>query len=317
MGLLTKKMMIGASYAAITISLSTTSVGGSSSSSTVTSSTVTATLSGGSPVRTLTWQYVSGDSSVLPTNSSNASTQFQKTGMSVGATSAVYRLAAKDGVTGITYYSNNVSIYLERSNPALSVSTPADIIVYTPSSSSITVSGSTSISVSGGVPPYTIVWSKSGDFVISPSGTSCTASRVLAPTGGVSGPLYATVTDSINQSTTVSCGVVLINNGSVPPTLSASVSPSVVYGLSDSGDPVSDPATVTPSGGVAPYGYAWSLVSGEASATAPSSATSQFGTTRYTNGTVDSTMRCVVTDSSGQSYPVTLTVRLTVWFNPN
>jgi hypothetical protein len=71
----------------------------------------------------------------------------------------------------------------------------------------------------------------------------------------------------------------------------------------------SDPATVTPSGGLAPYTYSWATPG--MAATAPTSATTQFYKTlahdaEYVNDAV-----CTVTDSLGAHTTATVGVDLT------
>lgn len=236
--------------------------------------------------------------------------------MSVGTIAAVFVCAVTDRVTGQTL-SVTVTVTLTRGNPALSVGTPADIFVQTPSSAEITVSGSTSVSYSGGVGPFVVTWSKSGDFSISPAGTSCTASRALFPTGGVQGTLSVTVLDQgTGQQQTRTCNVTLINNGSAPPPLSVSVSPSAVEGFSDVGQPETGAATATASGAVGAVTWQWRLVSGVGGISSPNSATTTFSYSMGT-GTATGTFEVKVTDSLGRSATATVAATFRVWINPN
>jgi len=243
-------------------------------------------------------------------------TQWQATGMSVGTLTAVYDCAVTDRVTGETKHIS-VTVTLTRGNPAMSVSTPADIFVQTPSQTEITVSGSTSISISGGVGPFSVTWSKSGDFSISPAGNSCSASRALYPTGGVQGTLSVTVVDQgTGQQQTQTCYVTLINNGSAAPPLSVSASPSSVEGFSDAGQPETNATTATVSGAVGAVTWQWRLVSGVGSISSPNSATTTFGYSMGT-GTATGTFEVKVTDSLGRSATATVAATFRVWINPN
>ena len=89
------------------------------------------------------------------------------------------------------------------------------------------------------------------------------------------------------------------------PAFSASVSVPEVYGVSTApggGFVTTNSVTVTPSGGLAPYTYAWSLVSGaSATAQSPTFATTTFRANVGPSDSVVSTFACLVTDSLGQN----------------
>lgn len=85
-------------------------------------------------------------------------------------------------------------------------------------------------------------------------------------------------------------------------TFSASASPETVYGFGV-GTATSATTTVTPSGGTAPYTYAWSNLTYDASvaptASAPTAASTAFVQTTMDPGAIyTSAWRCTVTDSS-------------------
>lgn len=72
---------------------------------------------------------------------------------------------------------------------------------------------------------------------------------------------------------------------------------------------ISDPVTCTPSGGLAPYTYAWTIISGTAGVGSPSSASSTFSKTVSGFGTPEyATAQCVVTDSLGDTATVTVSL---------
>lgn len=83
--------------------------------------------------------------------------------------------------------------------------------------------------------------------------------------------------------------------------LTVSVDPtSANADVQGSGVAVSPAVTATPSGGVAPFTYAWTRVSGFSSnATAPSSATSSFSRFVNSGENASEEWRCTVTDALG------------------
>jgi hypothetical protein len=93
-------------------------------------------------------------------------------------------------------------------------------------------------------------------------------------------------------------------------TLAASASPETVSGFtSGSGTCTTNNVTVTPSGGVSPYTYAWAVVSHDSgvapTADAPSAATTAFSQTSIgANEYYSATFRCTVTDDLGDTTTV-------------
>lgn len=87
----------------------------------------------------------------------------------------------------------------------------------------------------------------------------------------------------------------------IPP-LSASASPATVAkAVNGGGTGVAGPVTATPTGGRAPYTYAWTRLTGTASITAPGSSGTYFSDTVGPNETRISTFKCTVTSSDGQT----------------
>lgn len=84
-----------------------------------------------------------------------------------------------------------------------------------------------------------------------------------------------------------------------------SVAPTAVFGTvnsTSSATVTSGAATVSVAGGVAPYTYAWSLVSGGPMAiTAPTAASTTFSTTLLPSNSRSAVFKCTVTDSAGVS----------------
>jgi hypothetical protein len=102
----------------------------------------------------------------------------------------------------------------------------------------------------------------------------------------------------------VTGAVQLLMGGAARP-LSASASPSSVSGsTASSGTATTNATTCTASGGLAPYTYAWSRVSGDTS-TSANSATSAATTFSASVGPVNSSRvsvwKCTVTDALGHA----------------
>jgi hypothetical protein len=97
-------------------------------------------------------------------------------------------------------------------------------------------------------------------------------------------------------------------------TLAASVSPSSLTKTDTTATIVTGSATVTATGGTAPYTYAWTRIAGSTSISATSStaATTTFTGTSLASGTTyDATFRCTVTDSAAATKTVDVVVSIT------
>lgn len=97
-----------------------------------------------------------------------------------------------------------------------------------------------------------------------------------------------------------------------PPPLSASISPNPTYGSrTGAGSVTAGPATVAPSGGVAPYSYSWSRVSGDAFTINSPTAYATTFTAAVPAGVLRfGIYQCVVTDSLGATVAPNTTVEL-------
>jgi gliding motility-associated-like protein len=130
--------------------------------------------------------------------------------------------------------------------------------------------GTATVTASGGVSPYAYVWSPSG-------GTAATA------TGLAAGTFTCTITDA-NGATVVKTVTI-----TQPTQLTATSSQTnnIIYGGT------TGTATVTASGGVSPYTYAWS----------PSG-----GTAATATGLAAGTFTCTITDANGATVVKTVTI---------
>jgi hypothetical protein len=93
--------------------------------------------------------------------------------------------------------------------------------------------------------------------------------------------------------------------------LSASASPSFTFGITlGTGTAVTDSTTVTPSGGTAPYTYAWTVLSYTHPTTSPTINNPTSATTAFTQtgivpgGGYGAVMRCTVTDAAAATTTV-------------
>ena len=179
------------------------------------------------------------------------------------------------GATGLTANSYTVTV-----TDANGCTTTASTIVTEPTAltASITAStpvscfggnnGSATVAASGGVGPYTYAWAPNG-------GTGTTASSLIA------GAYTVTVTDANGCTTTASVNI------TEPPALGGTTTvTSATCGQSNGS------ATVTPSGGVAPYSYLWS----------------SGGTNATENGLAQNTYTVTITDANSCTFTVTATV---------
>lgn len=71
------------------------------------------------------------------------------------------------------------------------------------------------------------------------------------------------------------------------------------FGATAPGVVASSPTTATPSGGLGPYTYAWSLLTGSMTITNPTSATTRFSRSLPVYGSASATARVTCTDSLG------------------
>jgi gliding motility-associated-like protein len=134
-------------------------------------------------------------------------------------------------------------------------------------------SGSASVTPAGGTAPYTYSWNTS------PAQTTATS------TGLIAGTYTVTVTDAHNCTTTATAAI------TQPTTLNATTS--TLANVSCNGGS-NGSASVTPTGGTAPYTYAWS--------------TSPAQTTATATGLAAGTYTVVVTDAHNCTKTVTATV---------
>lgn len=174
---------------------------------------------------------------------------------------------------------------------------------------------SVAVTVLGGTPTYTYAWSwDSGG-----SGLTITSSTSASTTFGATGlALHETrtgtakcvVTDSASNTQTIFVNVEIDESASIPTAKAAPTSVSVTGSAASETTPST---TVTPTGGLAPYTYAWTWSVGGTSITigSPSSATTTFNNGSMTSGsTLTGTAKCTVTDALGQTCIATVAVSL-------
>ena len=186
--------------------------------------------------------------------------------------------------------------------------------------------GSVTVTVTNGRAPFTYSWaylSGTSATINSPSAATTTFTRDAAGSSGGTqyvGTYRCTVTDATGRTATNDVTVTTTHTSTFS-TLSASANVGSVTGSGSTGVPganisvTTGSVTVTPSGGSAPYTYAWTNVSGTtATVNSATSATTTFtrnaagsnGGTNYTG-----VYRCTVTDSAARTASVDVTVSTT------
>jgi hypothetical protein len=223
------------------------------------------------------------------------------------------RLLATDGGTSST---NPTTTGLAAA--AASISTTLNAAA-SPSSLSTSGTGtplttaSTTVTPTGGTSPYTYAWTRiSGSTLITANSASAATTTFTGATLA-SGTTYSavfrcTVTDNVAATKTVDVNVEVIRLA-----MTASASPTSLYKTGPTASQTTASTTVTPSGGVSPYTYAWTLLSGSAlTVNSPTAATTTFSKTGMISGdSFDATYRCTVTDSTGGT-PLTATADVPV-----
>lgn len=201
---------------------------------------------------------------------------------------------------GLAGSSNSVS-------SVLNASAAPSVIQKTDTAASITTV-STTVTATGGTSPYTYAWTRiSGSTSITANSASA-ATTTFTGSSLASGTTYdavfrCTVTDNVAATKTVDVTVSITRAA-----MTASASPTSLYKSGIGTNQTTASTTVTPSGGVSPYTYAWTKLSGDAiTADSASAATTTFSATALFSGEArDATFRCTVTDSTGGT-PLTAT----------
>jgi hypothetical protein len=269
---------------------------------------------GGSGAYTFAWTWASGGTGITTNSPSAQSTTWTATGMSRGATLTGIALCTVTDTSTSQTAMATVSVTIRN------VSVPS--VSLAPSSISTTIATSTWASVeivptiSGGGAPFTTAWTwqsgGAGITIASPAASETKLSIASISAGATdSGTLLCTVTDAYGQHATETCAV-SVARASLP---SASASPTSLSVTSSSTPLTTGAVTVTASGGVSPYRYAWTFTwishtdGATESINSPSSATTTFTASGMSAGNTDTgTGKCTVTDSLGQQTTVNVPV---------
>lgn len=313
-------------YAALSASVSPSSLTGSSQNTpVVTSGSATCTASGGSGSYTYAWEWDGGNSSglIVPVAPSSASTAFQSGDSQASGTTRGrgFRCRVTDTVTGDVVVSNSVRVDLTRGYVAMTVGVSPASLSGSGTAEQVDTSGSATVSVSGGSGNFSYQWIYDGTGTggLNPiNGTSGTtafrsASGWLNPGQTITAGFFCRVTDNATGETkdTGSVGISLTRSYA---SMTVSVSPSSLSGSGANSEVyTSASATVSVSGGSGSFSYLWEQVSG--SGIAPyhgSSATTDFGGNLSPSQTVTGAWRCKVTDTITSEVKHTLSVSISL-----
>jgi len=225
------------------------------------------------------------------------------------------RLLASDGgtsstnptTTGLAAAAATISTALNAAASPSSLSTSGTATSLTTASTTVTPTGGTS--------PYTYAWTRLSGSTSIAANSASSATTTFTGTSLASGTTYTavfrcTVTDNVAATKTVDVNVEIIRLA-----MTASASPTYLYKSGSTASQTTASVTVTPSGGVSPYTYAWTLLSGSTlTVNSPSAATTTFSKTGMISGdSYDATYRCTVTDStSGTPLTATADVPVTI-----
>ena len=171
------------------------------------------------------------------------------------------------------------------------------------------ISASANVGVSGGTAPYSYTWTRVTGSRIGVTGTqSATFSATLGPNESITESFNVAVTDSVGAAGNQNVNITFTSSAASP--LVISVSPSSVTGSRFNPGPVSATATISASGGAAPYTYGWSRVTGSRI----SESGAQVGTFSATLGwgeNLTETYAATVTDSVGASATQNVSITFT------
>lgn len=281
---------------------------------TASESTGAATVSalGGSGTYTYAWVWLSGGTGITINSASANVTTFTASGLTAGETlTGVAQCTVTDTSTHDTA-TCAVNVSIER--VSLPAATPSPTSITTYGASSNITSAQVQVEVTDGAGPYTFAWTwQSGgtDISIDSPSTSATTFTGIGLTVGqeLTGTALCTVTDAYGQQTTCTVSVAITRATAV----SATISPSSLESLSAATSQTTGSTTVTASGGIAPYIYAWGWHTGGPgiSIVSPTAATTNFSASGMTQPTTRSgTAICTVTDSVGQQTQVTCSVEI-------
>ena len=195
-------------------------------------------------------------------------------------------------VSGVAGASNTVS-------GTLGASANPTSLVKLDTTANITTS-STTVTPTGGTSPYTYSWSRISGSTLITADSPTAATTTFTGTGLASNNTYTavfrcTVTDNVAATKTVDVSISITREQ-----MFVTLAPTTLYKLGTTSSITTDNVTATVSGGVAPYTYAWTKVSGSTlTVTAATSATTAFTATGMAQGeTRDAVYRCTVTDST-------------------
>lgn len=276
---------------------SPSSIHGTAASASVTTDTVTASLVGGTGT-TFAWARQSGSTSINANSASAAGTTFSATGVAVGETlSAVFRCTI-DGT-----YTVDVVVDCTNTGASLSATASPSSLTKTGTTTALTTA-STTVSPSGGSGGYTYAWTRTSGSTGIAIDSASAATTTFSATGLSVGETRVAQFRCRTTDSSAAYVDTYVNVTIGRTSLSVSLSPTSLSKVGATSSLTTASVTATPSGGTAPYAYAWTKLSGDAiTCNSPSAATTTFTASGLAAGGADrtATYRCTVTDSAAVS----------------
>jgi hypothetical protein len=289
-----------------TVSLSPTSLTLSRNSPGVVSGTVAATVSGGVAPYTYAWVRLTGSRSSV-SNSTASAPAISATLSWSESFSETWQVTCTDAAGNTVQSSVSVS-FATPAQPSVSVS-PASLNLTRNNPG--TASGTVSANATGGVTPYAYSWQRTSGSRSSVSSATVAQPSISATLGwgdSFTETWKVTVTDAAGNTAVSSVSVGFA--APAQPTIGVSPSPLVVN--ASSSGVASGVATATSAGGVPPFTYGWSRLSG--SRTTVSSTTSASPTISATLGLGENfteTWQVTATDAASNAVSASVNVTFT------
>lgn len=306
------------SVSPLAVSLTSSSVSASKvGSGSLTTGSVTVSASGGIAPYSYVWTKFGGSATPAISSTTATTVSWSATGTSPSTYAASWLCTVTDAM-GVTLASQTVAVNISFNTSTLSGQLSTPTLDAAQQANGTFSTGSVTASALGGVPSFNYAWTRvsgnTGISINSPYAATTTFSCTGTAPNVYQAVFQCVITDS--TSSTANCGTVTVTFTYTEANLAISLDNYVVTGATENtfgvntGDPL---VTATATGGVNPYTYLWSYVSGDTGIYATSFTSSNTYFARY-GGPVSSysaVWKCTATDSDGtqvDSNVVTITL---------